>query len=83
MEKRHLRNTRRKILNRKTNMKYEHAGIEVEIEKSELDGTLIVFIDTPDISENENGPKIRVYLNSEAVFDNPNYDEVRKLKELE
>lgn len=57
-------------------MTYEHMGIDIEITKSELDGTLTIFIDTPNIDENENGPKIRVYLNDEAVFDNPNYDEV-------
>lgn len=57
-------------------MNFEHMGIEIEITESELDGTLIVFINTPNIDENENGPKIRVYLNDEPVFDNPNYDEV-------
>ncbi len=64
-------------------MHFEHMGIEIEITESELDGTLIVFINTPDIVENENGPKIRVYLNDEPVFDNPSYDEVRKLKDNE
>lgn len=64
-------------------MNFEHMGIEIEITESELDGTLLVFIDTPNIVENENGPKIRVLLNNEAVFDNPSYDEVRKLKDNE
>lgn len=35
------------------------------------DGTLVVHVETHDVPENENGPIIRVYLNDEAVFENP------------
>ena len=58
-------------------------GTEIEVFESELDGTLTVMVDTPDIGEDENGPKIRVYLNDERVFDNPPYDEVVMLQNLE
>lgn len=58
-------------------------GIEVHVFESELDGTLTVMIDTPDIGEDEGGPKIRIYLNDERVFDNPPYDEVVMLQNLE
>ena len=39
---------------------------------SEEDGTLVLAIETT-LEEDENGPKIRVYLNDECVFENPHY----------
>ena len=41
---------------------------------SEADGTLVLAIETR-IEEDKNGPKIRIYLNDEAVFENPPYPE--------
>ena len=38
------------------------------------DGTLLVEILTnEEIEENENGPKVRIYLNDEVLFENPPY----------
>ena len=39
---------------------------------SEEDGTLVLAVETR-LEEDENGPKIRVYLNDEVVFENPPY----------
>ena len=41
---------------------------------SPADGTIVVNIATK-VEEDENGPKIRVYLNDEVVFENPPYPE--------
>jgi hypothetical protein len=41
---------------------------------SEEDGTLVLAVETR-LEEDENGPKIRVYLNDEVVFENPPYPE--------
>ena len=46
--------------------------------ESEEDGTLVLSVVTrleEDIGEEyvENGPKIRLYLNDEVVFENPSY----------
>lgn len=38
------------------------------------DGTPIVHIDTPDLPEDSGGPKCRIYLNDETVFENPTFD---------
>ena len=35
------------------------------------DGTLVVHIDTGGVPENEKGPMIRVYLNDDPLFANP------------
>ena len=58
-------------------------GSELELEVSvELggDGTLVLWIDTPDLPEDEKGPVLRVYLNSGddsgkygAIYENPPY----------
>lgn len=37
------------------------------------DGTLIIYIDTPAVPENDDGPEMRVYLNDEMVYENPEY----------
>lgn len=43
---------------------------------SEIDGVVVVHVDTEGMPENENGPIIRVYINDgEAVFSNPPYRE--------
>lgn len=53
--------------------KCEVEGLEVEVVKSREDGTIVVFIDTPGIPENSDGPKLRVYLNDEPLWENPTY----------
>ena len=40
--------------------------------QSEEDGTLVLAVETR-LEEDENGPKIRLYLNDEVVFENPPY----------
>lgn len=37
------------------------------------DGTLIIHIDTPDVPEDRQGPVMRIYLNDENVYANPEY----------
>ena len=51
----------------------EKYGIEIDAYRSPEDDTLVVFVDTPGIDENEKGPLIRLYLNDDAVFENPEY----------
>ena len=41
---------------------------------SPTDGTIIVEIAT-EVEEDENGPKLRLYLNDECMFENPPYPE--------
>lgn len=48
---------------------------EVEICKSEVDGTWVVQIDTQNMPENELGPKLRVYLNDFCLHENPPFPE--------
>ncbi|MCP4166021.1 MAG: hypothetical protein GY759_09035 [Chloroflexi bacterium] len=44
---------------------------EISLHKSKQDGTWVVYIDTPDMPEDSNGPIIRVWLNDETIFENP------------
>lgn len=44
--------------------------------RSEIDGCVVVEIDTSDMPENENGPIVRVYLNEGAIFENPKVEEL-------
>lgn len=44
-----------------------------DVYRSEKDGCIILHIETNDIPEDENGPIIRVYLNDEPLFENPDY----------
>lgn len=53
--------------------KYTTYGIEVDAYRSPEDDTLVVYVDTPGIDENEKGPLIRLYLNDDPVFENPPY----------
>lgn len=47
---------------------------------SELDGTLVVHVDTNDMPEDPNGePLIRIYLNDEPVFENPLMPELEEV----
>ena len=46
---------------------------EITQDPSEVDGITVVFIDTPNLPEDSNGPRIRIYLNDEAIFENPAY----------
>ena len=42
--------------------------------KSKIDGTMVVEIWTnSDADTDANGPKIRVYLNNDVLFENPPY----------
>ena len=51
-----------------------HVRNRVDWYKSEADGTIVVEILTnEEIEENENGPKVRIYLNDEVLFENPPY----------
>ena len=36
-----------------------------------VDGTPVAFVDTPDIDEDADGPKIRIWLNDDTVYENP------------
>ena len=49
-------------------------GVDVEVTTSELDGTPVVQIDTPDLAEDARGPKVRVYLNDGTLYENPPYE---------
>lgn len=51
----------------------EKQGIEVDAYRSPEDDTLVVYVDTPGIDENEKGPLIRLYLNDDPVYENPEY----------
>lgn len=48
-------------------------GIEVSFEISEVDGIPVLFIDTPELREDLHGPRLRVYLNDEPIYTNPDY----------
>lgn len=37
------------------------------------DGTPVIFIDAPELSDNENGPICRIYLNDGILWANPDY----------
>ena len=39
--------------------------------RSEIDGCIVVEIDTSDMPENDKGPIVRVYLNDGVIFENP------------
>lgn len=58
----------------------EVEGLEVEVVKSGEDGTILLFIDTPGIPENSEGPKLRVYLNDEPLWENPTYASIGENK---
>ena len=46
---------------------------DITVDKAPTDGTTVVWIDTPDLPEDDKGPVIRVYLNDEVIFENPPY----------
>lgn len=46
---------------------------EVVADISEVDGVLCVFVDTPGLPENNEGPIMRLYLNEDAVHANPEF----------
>lgn len=53
--------------------KAETFGLEIEVVRSEKDDTVVVFMDTPSLPEDSEGPRLRVYLNDEPVWENPAY----------
>ncbi len=44
---------------------------DIALTRSERDGVWVVYIDTPDLPENSDGPIIRIWLNDETVYENP------------
>ena len=60
-------------------LKKQYQGLDLENLRlycyfSEADGTMVVEVETKEtMEENENGPKIRVYLNDDVLFENPPY----------
>jgi hypothetical protein len=51
----------------------ENHNITIDVSRSPEDDVMVVFVNTPDIAENEKGPLIRLYLNDDPVFENPPY----------
>jgi hypothetical protein len=45
-------------------------GVDISVDTG-VDGTKVVFVDTPGLPEDFDGPLIRLYLNDEPVFENP------------
>jgi hypothetical protein len=48
-------------------------GVDFDTYRSPADGIAVVHVDTPDVPEDDDGPRIRVYVNDEPVFQNPPY----------
>lgn len=46
-------------------------AFEFDVYFSEKAGTPVVHVDTGNLDENANGPICRVYLNDEAIYENP------------
>ena len=50
-------------------------GVDITVDTSDTDGTVVVLIDTyPDhelTGDDKNGPKLRIHLNDEPVYENP------------
>lgn len=49
------------------------AGFILSQDYSDADGTPVLFIDTPGLEEDTHGPILRVYLNDEPIYQNPEY----------
>jgi hypothetical protein len=47
--------------------------IVVEVTRSELDGTIVIQIDTGGCPEDRDGPLCRIYLNDASLYENPPY----------
>lgn len=61
----------------KTSESCEIGGMKIEVHRSETDGVLVVRISaTGDIDLDEDGirPRARVYINDEAIYENPEFD---------
>lgn len=52
-------------------MKIKVGGFSFDIYFSGKDGIPVVHVDTDELDEDEKGPKCRVYLNDEVLFENP------------
>ena len=52
-------------------------GLDVEVERSEKDGTLVIHILGEDNVNGENacGPVLRIYLNDDPIYENPVYED--------
>lgn len=55
----------------KAQLRVGRAAVDVQMHHSEIDGELVLEIDTYDIMENASGPVMRVYLNDEPIYKNP------------
>ena len=51
----------------------ERMGPTFDVYRSAVDGIWVVHVDTKEIEENEEGPRIRIYLNDEEIHSNPPY----------
>jgi len=47
--------------------------VDISAYMSEVDGVLVIRIDTPDLDEDFDGPICRIYLNDDVVHENPVY----------
>lgn len=59
-------------------MKIRNAVVDVTLGRSEVDGAVVLWIDTPDIAMNARGPMMRVYLNDESIYENPVFHEKKR-----
>jgi hypothetical protein len=48
-------------------------GVRVHAYRSQLDGTIVIHVDTPPEEEDSAGPLVRIYLNDGCLFENPVY----------
>ncbi len=55
-------------------------GLSVEVVRSCEDETVVVFIDTPGVPEDSEGPRLRVYLNEDSIWENPVYATIGESK---
>jgi hypothetical protein len=51
--------------------KADAAGVQVTIDQSDIDGVIVVLIDTPGLADDAEGPIIRIYLNDQPLVENP------------
>jgi hypothetical protein len=52
----------------------DELGVEFDVYLSTVDNTVVVHINTPGLTENSDGPHLRVYINDDTdnpVWDNP------------
>ena len=52
---------------------WEQLGVYTTVDRSSVDGTVVVFVDTPELPENSDGPLLRIHLNDSPIWENPPY----------